>query len=55
VTADAVPQKPSPGSNEALSIGCQCPVLDNGHGRLPPEMWVVVDGCPVHAPRAEAV
>lgn len=25
--------KPNPGSDEALSMGCKCPVLDNGHGR----------------------
>lgn len=24
---------PNPGSDEALSQGCRCPVLDNAHGR----------------------
>ena len=23
----------TPGSDEALSNGCRCPVLDNGHGK----------------------
>ncbi len=24
---------PSPGSDEAIKLGCKCPVLDNAHGR----------------------
>jgi len=24
---------PNPGSNEAIEMGCTCPVLDNGHGK----------------------
>lgn len=24
---------PNPGSDEALALGCICPVLDNAHGR----------------------
>ena len=24
---------PSPGSEEARTAGCRCPVMDNGHGR----------------------
>jgi hypothetical protein len=46
-------QKPNPGSDEALSMGCICPVLDNGHGRMPPyppSGWWVTEGCPLHAP-----
>jgi len=23
---------PNPGSDEAIELGCTCPVLDNGHG-----------------------
>ena len=23
---------PNPGSDEAIALGCTCPVLDNGHG-----------------------
>lgn len=44
-------KRPNPGSDEALALGCLCPVLDNGHGRG--SMWgddvfVFVVGCPVH-------
>ena len=46
---------PTPGSDEAIAQGCNCPVLDNGHGngsgrtgedgeRL---FWVSSD-CPIH-------
>jgi len=24
--------KPNPGSDEAIKLGCKCPVLDNEHG-----------------------
>jgi hypothetical protein len=24
---------PPPGSDDAIALGCKCPVLDNGHGR----------------------
>lgn len=54
-SADAVPVRPNPGSDEALAQGCLCPVLDNGHGRTcpyPPDGWWITAGCPVHAPRA---
>lgn len=27
------PATPNPGSQEAVKLGCQCPVLDNAHGR----------------------
>jgi hypothetical protein len=53
VTADAVPQKPDPGSDAALSAGCLCPVFDNNFGTaapVPPDGWLIVPGCPVHAP-----
>lgn len=45
------PKPPNPGSPEAQSLGCICPVLDNGHGRtgwLGSGQWVIRDGCPVH-------
>ena len=43
---------PNPGSDEALDLGCSCPVLDNAHGAgLPypdgPVFWVNKD-CPLH-------
>lgn len=24
---------PPPGSNEAIELGCKCPVIDNAHGK----------------------
>lgn len=48
-------QKPSPGSDAAIDIGCKCAVLDNGHGRGcgrfdddgKPMFWINEE-CPVH-------
>lgn len=48
--------KPNPGSDEAIDMGCTCPVLDNGHGnaRLGQERgFYYTDGCPVHDPETE--
>lgn len=45
--AEAVP---TPGSLEATERGCECPVIDNGHGRRPDGRWVIVVGCPLHDP-----
>lgn len=42
---------PPPGSEEAVELGCLCPVLDNarGVGYLGvPGRWVVRADCPVH-------
>ena len=47
--------KPNPGSPDAIREGCQCPVIDNGHGRGSghlaedgsPLFWIN-GGCPVH-------
>ena len=46
---------PNPGSDEALDLGCLCPVLDNEHGNADkvgyyqgiPMFWITVD-CPIH-------
>ena len=49
---------PNPGSEEALSQGCLCPVLDNGHGKGAwggavldddgnPTFWINAS-CPLH-------
>ena len=45
---------PNPGSKDALSQGCKCPVLDNCRGRGAfvstdgkPQFWVN-DDCPLH-------
>jgi hypothetical protein len=48
-------RKPNPGSDEALCLGCSCPVLDNGHGagcgrkdeHGEPQFWIRED-CPIH-------
>jgi len=51
--------KPNPGSAEARQLGCECPVLDNGHGRgymggakdkNGETVFVYTVGCPVHYP-----
>lgn len=48
---------PNPGSEEAISIGCTCPVMDNGYGRgylggvqdeTGQTVFVTNDNCPVH-------
>jgi hypothetical protein len=44
---------PNPGSDEALSLGCLCAVLDNHHGReapFAPDGWWITLGCPLHTP-----
>ena len=45
---------PNPGSDEALELGCRCPVLDNAHGRGAmgttgddAEFWISA-ACPLH-------
>lgn len=48
---EAVISVPNPGSDEALELGCTCPVLDNGHGRGAGPFWIN-EGCPVHGPHA---
>lgn len=42
---------PNPGSDEARTLGCKCPILDNNHGLRapwPPDNWWTAMGCPVH-------
>lgn len=42
----------APGSDEALNMGCTCPVLDNGHGEGfvldGQKSWWISDDCPLH-------
>ena len=41
----------TPVSATARSLGCTCPVLDNGHGhgcRRGSREWTISDDCPVH-------
>lgn len=47
-------QRPNPGSDEALDLGCRCPVLDNANGRgawgssgEDAVFWINGD-CPLH-------
>lgn len=49
--------KPNPGSQEALDLGCRCPVFDNCHGKFPPwpptdeypeGCWYINGECPIH-------
>jgi hypothetical protein len=47
---------PNPGSNDALKIGCLCPVLDNAHGKgymCMEGVFVYREGCPVHSANKE--
>ena len=48
--AAAMQNKPTPGSSEAIALGCRCPVLDNSHGAGDGRgnFWVS-ELCPVHA------
>jgi len=49
---------PAPGSDEALDLGCTCPVLDNGHGAgylggvknpdTGETLYVISGDCPIH-------
>ena len=49
---------PNPGSDEALELGCTCPVIDNGHGKgmyggqVTDEhgrtMFIFHEACPIH-------
>lgn len=42
---------PNPGSDEAVALGCTCPVLDNGRGGGAwgdPGLFWYSAGCPVH-------
>jgi hypothetical protein len=53
---------PNPGSEDALRLGCRCPVMDNNHGKWPPfpadegrpEGWWLSMRCPVHGSQREA-
>lgn len=52
-----MPEPPNPGSDEALAMGCKCPVYDNGHGLgylggvrndKGAIVFVITEGCPLH-------
>lgn len=43
--------RPNPGSDEAVAIGCICARMDNGYGKGymgQPGIYVYTVGCPVH-------
>lgn len=46
---------PNPGSAEARTLGCVCPIMDNNHGLRHPYLdeygqghYWIVDTCPIH-------
>lgn len=48
---------PNPGRDEAIMLGCTCPVMDNHHGEgMPhkdgPRYWIT-KGCPLHDPKED--
>jgi hypothetical protein len=52
---DPLPPTPPPGSQEALDLGCLCPVMDNYHGGgVAPGIFVYREDCPVHSPKTLA-
>ena len=45
---------PPPGSDEAIALGCTCPVLDNGHGKRTDGLFWICEDCPLHgSPRVD--
>jgi len=48
---------PPPGSDEALLLGCSCPVMDNYHGQgwfaHGERQFMVAMDCPLHSPENE--
>lgn len=38
----------TPGSDEALTSGCLCPVLDNDHGKRADGQFWTNEHCPLH-------
>jgi hypothetical protein len=45
---------PNPGSDEAIKLGCTCPVIDNNHGAGCGNglFWISFE-CPLHGPNRE--
>ena len=40
--------KPNPGSDEAIKLGCLCPVIDNCHGNMPNDNYWINSDCHLH-------
>lgn len=41
----------NPGSDEAIEAGCECPIMDNGHGQGymgQKGIFVMIECCPIH-------
>lgn len=59
----AIPSPPpNPGSDEAIRLGCTCPVIDNHYGRgirtlLGNHMFWISGDCPLHGnpPRGDTM
>ena len=48
MSKDKVKPPANPGSKEAIKAGCQCPVLDNNHGKgFNGQFWLNIF-CPLH-------
>jgi hypothetical protein len=48
---------PNPGSDAAITLGCKCPVMDNGRGRGYmgiKGLFVYSGECPIHAKKERA-
>ena len=44
--------RPTPGSSEAIAIGCNCPIMDNHNGKgLGCRYFWVNQTCPIHGDR----
>lgn len=44
--------KPKPGTEEAIALGCNCYAVDIDYGDVPPyssKAWKISDTCPVHS------
>lgn len=51
-----IENKPNPGSDEAIKMGCICPVLDNecGEGYLgQKDTFIIWENCPIHGKEKE--
>ncbi len=48
---------PNPGSDEAIKAGCQCPILDNCHGKGAYDgkdgVYWINEECPLHGGKHE--
>ena len=46
---DEVKEKiPNPGSDEAIDLGCICPIVQNYFGKAPFGRFIINSQCPIH-------